>query len=61
MFQKGTTYGSLRLVEPAYHLSPGTHPDNANKRKVAVTVTINSENIDETLKTIEEAGGAVYM
>lgn len=61
MFQKGLTHGSFKKVEPLDHLSAALHPDNADKKKAAVTVTINTEGVDETLKAIEEAGGSVYM
>lgn len=61
MFQKGKTHGSFRKVEHLHHLSPATHPDNADKQKVTVTVTIITDNMEENIKAVENAGGSVYM
>lgn len=61
MFQKGTTYGSFRKLSAENHLSPGLHPSNEDKKKVAVTVTINTEDMDGTLEKIVQAGGEVWM
>ena len=61
MFKKGNCHGSFRKVGPLDHLSPSTHPDNADKQKVSVTVTITTDNMEETMKAVEEAGGSIYM
>jgi uncharacterized protein len=60
-FKKGNCHGSFKKVESGHHLSPGLHPDNADKQKIAVTVTITTDNMDESVKAIENAGGSVYM
>jgi predicted enzyme related to lactoylglutathione lyase len=41
-------------------LSPALHPDNASKERMSVRVTISVASIDEKLKEIEKAGGALY-
>jgi predicted enzyme related to lactoylglutathione lyase len=61
MFQKGNCHGSFRKVDSFNHISPSLHPDNADKQKIAVTVTITTDNMEESLKAVEEAGGSVYM
>jgi uncharacterized protein len=61
MFKKDKSHGSFRKVEHLHHLSPAMHPDNADKQKVAVTVTITTDNMEETLKAVENAGGSLYM
>jgi uncharacterized protein len=61
MFQKGNSHGSFRRVESINHLSPSMCTDNADKLKFAVTVTITTDNMDESVKAIEEAGGSVYV
>ena len=61
MFQKDKSHGSFKKVERLNHLSPGMHPDNADKQKFAVTVTITTDNMEETMKAVEEAGGSLYM
>jgi predicted enzyme related to lactoylglutathione lyase len=61
MFQKGKTHGSFKRVEQLHHLSPAMHPDNADKQKVTITVTITTDNMEESMKAVENAGGSVYM
>jgi uncharacterized protein len=61
LFSKGPTHGSLVKVESENHLSPALHPNNAEKKRIAVRVTITVNNVDETLETVKEAGGAVYL
>lgn len=61
MFQKGATHGSFVKVDPGNHLSPAMHPDNPDKERIAVRVTITVESVDETLKAVEKAGGEVYL
>lgn len=60
MFHKGPCHGSFVKVDAANHLSPAMHADDADKKKMAVTVTISVQSVDETLKAIEKAGGKVY-
>jgi predicted enzyme related to lactoylglutathione lyase len=60
MFQHGATHGSFIKLDPELHLSPAMHPNNTNKEKFAVTVTITVESIEETIKKVEEAGGKLY-
>jgi len=48
-------------MESGNHLSPATHPDNAEKKRMAVRVTIAVNNVDETLEAIKKAGGAIYL
>jgi hypothetical protein len=61
MFKKGNSHGSFKKVGPPHHLSPATHPDNADKQKVTVTVTITTDNMEEAMKAVEKAGGSLYM
>ncbi|KAF2190349.1 hypothetical protein K469DRAFT_699966 [Zopfia rhizophila CBS 207.26] len=61
LFSKGPTHGSLVKVEKENHLSPAMHPDNPEKKRIAVRVTITVKNVDETLETVKKAGGAVYL
>jgi predicted enzyme related to lactoylglutathione lyase len=61
VFHKSPTYGSFRIVEKQDHLSPSTHPSNVDRQKLAVTVSIRTDNLDDTLKVIEKAGGSSYM
>ena len=37
------------------------HPDNAEKKRITVRVTIAVNNVDEALETIKKAGGAIYL
>jgi len=48
-------------MERENHLSPATHPDNAEKKRMAVRVTIAVNNVDEALEAIKEAGGEMYL
>lgn len=61
MFQKGSCHGSFKEVESSHHISPAMHPDNADKQKLAVTVTITTDNMEESVEAIEKAGGSVFM
>jgi len=61
MFSKGTCHGSLVKVAPENLLSPAKHPENPDKGRIAVRVTITVLNVDETMKAVEEAGGALYI
>jgi uncharacterized protein len=60
-FTKGVTNGSFVKLEPENLLSPAIHPDNPDKGRVALRVTINVESVDEILKEVEKAGGSLYM
>jgi len=48
-------------VEKENHLSPAMHPDNTEKKRIAVRVTIAVNNVDEALESVKKAGGAVYL
>jgi uncharacterized protein len=61
MFTKGGTHGSFVKLEPENFLSPAIHPDNPDKGRVALRVTLNVDSVDESLKEVEKAGGALYM
>lgn len=37
------------------------HPDNAEKKRIAVRVTIAVNSVDEVLETVNKAGGAIYL
>ncbi|KAF4637266.1 hypothetical protein G7Y89_g815 [Cudoniella acicularis] len=60
-FNKGTLTGGFIKVSPENFLSPAAHPDNAEKERVAVRVTLTVDSLDETLKRVVEAGGGVYL
>lgn len=60
MFNKGPTNGGFVKVAPENFLSAALHPDNA-KEKLSVRNTITVGSVDEALKKVEEAGGALYM
>jgi len=55
IFHKGNTHGSLINVEPPNRLSPAMHPDNPDKKRIAVRVMITVGNVDATLEIIEKA------
>jgi len=61
MFMKGPMHGSLVKVEPDNHISAAKHPDNAEKKKTSVTVTIATNSVDDALQAVEKAGGKIYM
>jgi len=61
MFNKGAMYGCFVKLTPENLLSPAKHPDNPGKGRVAVRVTITVDSVEEKLKSIEAAGGAVYV
>ncbi|KAH7321483.1 hypothetical protein BKA65DRAFT_81983 [Rhexocercosporidium sp. MPI-PUGE-AT-0058] len=61
MFNKGSTNGGFVKVEPEDFLSAALHPQNGEKRKLSVRNTITVENVDESLKRVEEAGGEAYI
>jgi uncharacterized protein len=52
--------GGFMKVTQENFLSPALHPDNASKERTSVRVTISVASIDEKLKEIEKAGGALY-
>jgi uncharacterized protein len=52
--------GGFSKVTQENLLSPALHPDNSSKERRAVHVTISVASIDEKLKEIEQAGGALY-
>ena len=52
--------GGFVKICPEKLLSPALHPDNASKERMSVRVTISVASIDEKLKEIEKAGGAMY-
>jgi hypothetical protein len=37
------------------------HPNNPDKTRVAVRVTMSVDSVDESLEKIEKAGGKLYM
>jgi predicted enzyme related to lactoylglutathione lyase len=61
IFNKGITNGGFCKVSPENFLSPALHPDNPEKVRTSVRVTLNVESVDETLIAIEKAGGSVYV
>jgi predicted enzyme related to lactoylglutathione lyase len=61
IFSKENTSGSFVKLTTENFLSPAIHPDNPSKERLSVRVTINVESIDEALKEVEKAGGALYM
>lgn len=58
--KQGQQNGGFVKVTSENLLSPALHPDNASKERMAVRVTVSVASIDEALKEIEKAGGAVY-
>jgi predicted enzyme related to lactoylglutathione lyase len=60
LFVKGPSHGSLVKVSEEDHLSPAKHPQNPEKSKLSVRVTITVESIDDTMKLVEKAGGELY-
>ncbi len=61
MFNKGPTNGGFVKVAPNNILSAALHPDNANKEKLCVRNTITVDSVDDAVKRVQEAGGALYM
>jgi len=61
IFSKGPTNGGFKKVEQKDLLSPAVHPDNAEKNRCAVKVSIKVDSVDEALKAVAANGGAVYM
>lgn len=61
MFNHKATRGCFIKLAPENLLSPAKHPDNPEKGRIAVRVTISVESIDEKLNRVEEAGGKVYQ
>lgn len=61
MFSKGTTSGGFCKVSPENILSPALHPDNPEKARLSVRVTLKVDSVDETFVAVKKAGGAVYM
>lgn len=61
MFKKDKSHGSFKKVDRLNHLSPAMHLDNPDKQKFAVTVTITTDNMEESMKAVEKAGGSLYM
>ncbi|CZR64492.1 uncharacterized protein PAC_14390 [Phialocephala subalpina] len=61
LFNKESTNGSFVKLTTENFLSPAIHPDNPSKERLSVRITINVESVDEALKEVERAGGALYI
>ncbi|KAE8450073.1 hypothetical protein EG329_006854 [Mollisiaceae sp. DMI_Dod_QoI] len=61
IFKHASTNGSFVKVQPENFLSPALHPDNPEKNRVALRVTITVESVDKKLEEIEKAGGKLYL
>jgi len=61
LFSHGCTHGSFVKVSSENFLSPALHPNNPDKARVAVRVTMSVDSVDESLEKIEKAGGKLYM
>ena len=61
LFNHGTTNGSLVKVDPENFLSPALHPNNPEKKRLAVRVTITVESVDKMLEEVEKNGGKLYL
>jgi predicted enzyme related to lactoylglutathione lyase len=59
-FARGPSRGGLVKTAPENHLTPATHPANADKQKTSVCVTLNTDSVDKTLERIVKAGGELY-
>jgi len=61
LFTHGSTHGSFVKVSPENFLSPALHPNNPDKARLAVRVTMLVESVDESLEKVEKAGGKLYI
>jgi uncharacterized protein len=61
LFSHGSSHGSFVKVSSENFLSPALHPDNADKARITVRVTMAVDSVDESLEKIEKAGGKLYM
>jgi hypothetical protein len=48
-------------LAPENFLSPGIHPDNPDKGRIALRITTSVESVDEALKEVGKAGGSLYI
>lgn len=61
MFNKGSMNGAFFKTTLENILSPALPPNNVEKDRVSVRVTLRVESVDKTLEAVEAAGGTVYM